>query len=567
MNIKFLAVLLADAIALTAGLHAQQKTNIILVLTDDQGHCHLGAFADQYNKEGIDPKLIDAANTCMPTVDRMAAEGMRFINCHAAPTCAPSRTMLMTAQYPQNLGIYSNLDFIKTDGPEASVVFPVKALKEAGYLTAMIGKWHLGSQEGKHPNDKGFDYYFGFNSAQTEKYNSKILYRNKEKATAEGFLADQFTNEATNFIRGTKGKPFFMYLCYNDPHGPLPDAPLKYISKFKTGNNKNDNFYAYINAVDTGIDSVRSALVSIGQLENTIIIFASDNGPTDNMPKPGSGDLRWFKRSVYEGGVRVPLVAWWPGHVPAGKTNTDLVSFMDIMPTLLDAAKVSMPSSQNYDGKSFLAQLLLKSTAVFRTDALCWAGDSYPDSPEWKIQEEKWLAENPNEWNFGFMPAGWYVIKGKWKLVDDGYAGAKLYDLSLDKGEKTDLSAQNPLKVFELKNEFIDYMKNKPKPVGWYEEKWNNFFKVRADSMTGFVTPKIPERFKVYPNPVNTSLHYDFDYCPLVVEMYNPIGQIVLRHKLEQKTGNIDLDLCSGFYILNVKSENKLIYAGHVLVN
>ena len=482
MNKKIIAVLLADALAITTGLHAQQKPNVILVLTDDQGLCHLGTYADQYRTEGIDKKLIDAANTCMPTVDRLATEGMRFLNCHAAPTSAPSRTMLMTARYPQSMGIYSNLDFIKTDGPDASVIFPIKAIKEAGYQTAMIGKWHLGSEDGKHPNDKGYDYYFGFNNAQTEKYNSKILYRNKTKAKAEGFLADQFTDEATRFIRGTEGKPFFMYLCYNDPHGPLPDAPEKYISKFNTGNHKDDNFYAYINAVDAGIDSVMHALAAVGQLENTIIVFASDNGPTDNMPKPSSVDLRWFKRSVYEGGVRVPLVAWWPGHIPTRKTNSDLISFMDIMPTLLDATGIAMPNGQTYDGKSFLPQLLQKTNATFRTEPLFWAGDSYPDSPEWAILEKKWQKNNPNEWKYGFLPAGWYVIKQNWKLVNDGFAGTKLYDLSVDKGEQNDLSSGNPKKVRELSLEFAAFMKNKPKPIGWYEEKWNEFFKEKVEN-------------------------------------------------------------------------------------
>jgi uncharacterized sulfatase len=481
LNIKFLAVLLGDAIAITTGLHAQQKTNVIIVLTDDQGTCHLGAFADQYNKGGINKKLIEAANSCMPTVDRMATEGMRFINCHAAPTSAPSRTMLMTARYPQSMGIYSNQDFIKTDGPDASVVFPIKALKDAGYQTAMIGKWHLGSEEGKHPNDKGFDYYFGFNNAQTEKYNSKILYRNKTKAKAEGFLADQFTSEATRFIRDTNGKPFFMYLCYNDPHGPLPKAPEKYTSKFNTGNSKSDNFYAYLNAVDVGLDSVMQALAKVGQLQNTLIIFTSDNGPTDNMPEPASGDLRWFKRSVYEGGVRVPMVAWWPGQIPTRKTNSDLISFMDIMPTILDATGIAMPNGQPYDGKSFLPQLLQKTKATFRTVPLFWAGDSYPDSPEWGVLEKKWQTENPNEWKYGFLPAGWYVIKENWKLVDDGFVGPKLYDLSVDKSEKNDLSSVNPKKVRELTLEFAAFMKNKPKPVGWYEEKWKNFFKVKVD--------------------------------------------------------------------------------------
>lgn len=482
MKIKFLAILLVVVISYTTGLHAQQKPNVIIVLSDDQGYCHLGAFADQYNSKGINPKLIEAANSCMPTVDRLAKEGMRFLNCHAAPTCAPSRTMLMSARYPQSIGIYSNQDFIKTDGPDASVIFPVRALKDAGYQTAMIGKWHLGAEDGKHPNDRGFDYYFGFNNAQTEKYNSKILYRNKTKAKAEGFLADQFTGEATNFIRGTKGKPFFMYLCYNDPHGPLPEAPEKYTSKFNTGNSKSDNHYAYINAVDVGIDSVMNALAKVGQLENTLIVFTSDNGPTDNMPEPASGDLRWFKRSVYEGGVRVPMVVWWPWNVPAGKINNDLISFMDIMPTMLDATGVELPSGQPFDGKSFLPQLLQKTNAAFRTEPLFWAGDSYPDSPEWAILEKKWQAENPNEWKYGFLPAGWYVIKDNWKLVDDGFVGPKLYDLSVDKGEQKDLSSEKPKIVRDLSKEFAAFIKNKPKPVGWYEEKWKDFYKVKVEN-------------------------------------------------------------------------------------
>lgn len=474
-------LLLTSLFGLLCGLVFAQP-NIIVILSDDQGYAHLGAFKDQYDTQGMNEAYLEAANSCMPTVDRLAAEGVRFLNCHAAPTCFPSRTMLMSSRYPQSLGVYSNLDMWK-GGPDPSAVFPVKALNEAGYATAMIGKWHLGTKLNQHPNDKGFDYYFGFNSAQTEKYGSTILYRNRTKTPAIGFLADQVTNEATNFIRNTGGDPFFIYLCYNDPHGPRPDAPQHYRNKFNTGSSNVNNFYAYINAVDVGIDSVLSALEDIGQIDNTIIFFASDNGPTDGMPDPSAGDLRWYKRSLYEGGVRVPAVAWWPENIAAAQTNTDLISFLDVMPTMLDAVGVDMPAEENYDGRSFLDHITNVSTDTFRYDPLFWAGDSYPDSPVWKANWKQWQVDFPEVSEWAWFPPGWFVIQDQWKLIDDGYAGEKLYNLEEDIGEKNDLFDDNPMVVEELRDHFRSFMQNKPPPFGWDIEKWEKYFTIGGDTI------------------------------------------------------------------------------------
>lgn len=478
------------------------KPNVIIILSDDQGYAHLGCYQDLYKREDLPAELrrgnnerllsqsIQAASTCMPNIDKLATSSIRFTQAFAAPTCAPSRTMLMSAQYPQNFGIYTNYD-INEHGVPASIPFLVKDLKNAGYQTAIIGKWHLGSAIGQHPNDKGFDYYFGFDAAQTDKYNSKDLFKNKEKAVAKGFLPEQLTEEAVQWIdRSHANKsPFFLCLTYNEPHGPRPTPPAKYLKPFNTGSKKVDEFYAYLYAMDSGIGKVIEKLKLNGDYENTMIIYASDNGGVLNgMPLPLNGALKGGKGMVYDGGRKVPFIVHYPKIIREQRDYNEIISFMDVMPTVLDMAGISV-NTKSVQGKSF-AQILKGSSKPIHEEAIFWASNSNHLEKEWLDFDERWRTENQRKpkseqtWQFMNHPAGYTVQKGDYKLIKTFYPKSfgkespnyELYNFKTDPGEKIDLAQHRPSIVTELLEEYKSWIKNKPEPIAWQKEQWLNFF-------------------------------------------------------------------------------------------
>ncbi len=302
----------------------RKRPNVILILADDLGRAQLGCYQDTYTRsslpqEGIEyasrrydiDKALAAAQKCTPNIDRLAAEGTRFLDFQMAPSCAPSRSALMTARYPQRYGIYRNGDVYHQGLPADEYLLP-RLMQADGYQTALIGKWHLGRKrviencEHKfsfvpemHPLKQGFDYYFGFDSAQTTYYNSTDLWRNEIYGVEpKGYLTDQFTSEAIGFIDRCREKPFFLYLSYNAPHVPIETPPQEYLVSFEsTGNRKADDVFGSIFAMDKGIGDILSHLAQTGIEKDTLVIFASDNGAWLGSPLPTNGSLRGYKRN------------------------------------------------------------------------------------------------------------------------------------------------------------------------------------------------------------------------------------------------------------------------------
>jgi uncharacterized sulfatase len=451
----------------------EKRPNLILVLMDDLGYGQFGPNSDMFDLNQLNPVAVERAGSAagpavalaqakaaIPNLSRLAAEGTRFTDAYVAcPLCAPSRTAILTGRYPQRFGIYVNEDINQAGVPREQLLLP-KLLQKSGYATAAIGKWHLANLRtgmdpgtGQHPLDRGFDYFFGFNAPGTSYYESEILWRNREPAPAKGYTTEQFTDEAIGFIRRSKGKPFFLYLPFNAVHGPLGrPAPDKYQQRFTTGDKRMDNFYAYLNAADEGVGRIRQVLEEQGEEKNTMIFVLSDNGAPGGSPLPSNGPFLGFKGQVWQGGLRIPMLAWGAGRVAAGQVCREPVISMDILPTALAAAGVEAPGGNAIDGTSLLP--LLRGERQRPHAALFWAGQL----------SQRWAGGKGDR----DEPAAWAVRKGRWMLRYWSHLKRyELYDLDADRGERRDISAAHPETVRELKAEYAAWFKGIVKPLGW----------------------------------------------------------------------------------------------------
>ncbi|HEX2973402.1 MAG TPA: arylsulfatase [Tepidisphaeraceae bacterium] len=347
-----------------------RKPNIIFILADDLGYGDLACYGSPHIQT--------------PNLDRLAAQGTRFTNCYSGATvCAPSRCCLMTGLHTGHAYIRGNANINLR--PQDTTVAEV--LQSAGYTTALIGKWGLGEDSTPGvPNRQGFDYFFGYLN-QTHAHNSypTFLYRNQERirlrnvVPKEGkfgqgvaterldFSNDLFTDEILSFLDRSKDKPFFLYAAYTACHanneGNTIDVPDLGIYKDRDWPEPQKRHAALVTRLDTYVGQILQKLQDLGLDDNTLVVFASDNGPHKegrNNPEwsHSSGPFRGIKRDLYDGGIRVPLIARWPGHVPAGRTSEQLLAFWDFLPTAADLAQAPVPA--NLDGISMLPALLGK---------------------------------------------------------------------------------------------------------------------------------------------------------------------------------------------------------------
>jgi uncharacterized sulfatase len=474
---------LTGAAISTAALGAdstRKRPNIVFMLMDDLGYGQFGPNSDMFDLEQLNPIVADrdkkeitpaaaleAVKTASPNLTRLAAEGTRFTDAYVAcPLCAPSRSAIMTARYPQRFGGYINRD-IEKGGVPADQLFPAQLLQKSGYRTAVIGKWHLAKMQGgmdagsgQHPLERGFDYYFGFNSCCSTYYDATNLFRNREKAKPEGYITDQFTEEAIQFIRGSQNKPFFLYLPYNAVHGPYgKPAPAQYLDRFHTGSKRVDNFYAYLSAADEGLGKIRRVLAELGKENDTLIILLSDNGASGTSPIPSNAPFLGFKGQVWQGGVRVPMVVWGAGLAQAGQISREPVISMDVMATALAAAGVSLPAGYTLDGRSLLPVLRGQQRQPLH-NSLFWAGQL----------AQKWVAGPDDEM---IAPPAWAVRQGRWMLRYWSHVQRhELYDLQNDRGERNDVAAQHPDIVRVLKAEYAQWFQGTRKPMAWEEQYW-----------------------------------------------------------------------------------------------
>ncbi|AZN35688.1 sulfatase family protein [Iodobacter ciconiae] len=503
---------------------SQGKPNIIILTVDDLGYGQMpfdeSSFApatlknrpvvDTY-KIGID-KAIEAAKKSTPTLLGLMNDGVRFTNGYVAHgVSGPSRAAILTARSPARYGVYTNSD--AQDGIPLTETFMPELFQNHGYYTAAVGKWHLSkisnvpvpedkqtrdyhdnyrtySAEEWQPQNRGFNYFMGYHSAGVAWYNSPSLFINRQPVDAKGYISDQLTDEAIGVANRSKmlEQPFMLYLAYSAPH--LPNdvaAPDEYQKQFNTGSPTADNFYASVYSVDQGVKRLLETLKKNGQLDNTIILFTSDNGAVIDGPLPLNGAQKGFKgQMTAPGGVHTPMFMWWSGKLKNGKYDK-LVSAMDFFPSALDAAKISIPPTLKLDGRSLLPYVTGKKTGAVREN-LAWMGsyvhwwdeqnipfwDNYHKFVRYESDE---YPKNPNTENLSQF--SYAVRNNEYALIynyEDKQLGLyALNDLMLERN----LAKDKPEMVKQLQGAMKEYMSNTQPPLNKInQEKFNNISNV-----------------------------------------------------------------------------------------
>ncbi len=331
---------------LSQSVFAEKKPNFIIFLVDDLGYNDTGIFKSKTIKT--------------PNLDSMAEDGIYYTSAYVgAPFCGPSRAALMTGSYPIRIGEAKNLKYLHTE-PHANEVMIPELLKEVGYTTALVGKWHLGHNDNNHPLDQGYDYFFGtlsHNGTTLVATKSRPVYMSEGRGeqvriTQEKMdqLTTIYTEKSIEFIKANKDKPFFLYLSHNMPH-----VSLGVSEKFK-GKSGVDLYSDVVMELDWSMGEIRRTLKEEGLDENTFVVFLSDNGPwiTPEWQKGGScGNafpLRSSKGKSWEGGHRVPMIMEFKGTIPAGQCSDEMIFSMDIMPTIAKLAGAKIPEGLDIDG-------------------------------------------------------------------------------------------------------------------------------------------------------------------------------------------------------------------------
>jgi arylsulfatase A-like enzyme len=419
----------------------QRPPNFVFLFADDLGYADLGCYGSD--------------KIATPNLDRMAAEGIRFNDFYTGePVCTPTRAALMTGCYPKRVGLHRHVLFpTSKTGLNPSEITVARLLKDQGYATMCIGKWHLGHHPEFLPTRHGFDAYYGIpysNDMPTptpDGGKGVVLLRDEkviEHPTDQATLTERYTAEAVKFITANRNRPFFLYLPHTFPHEPL------YVSARFKGKSKGGLFGDVVECIDWSCGEILAAIRQAGIDEQTLVIFTSDNGPAGHPAPP----LRGGKGSTWEGGMRVPFIARWPGKVPAGAACAEQASVMDILPTFARLAGARLPTDRVIDGKDI--------------------GPLVSGRPG---------ARSPHEAFFYYSAYGDLsaVRSGQWKLhikTPASRASAKekeppavpgLYDMAADVGEQTNVAADHPDVVEQLTKmaaEFDAQLTKDARPAG-----------------------------------------------------------------------------------------------------
>lgn len=449
------------SLCLLTAADAAPPPNVVIILADDLGFGDLGCYGH--------PKFKT------PRIDQMAAEGARLtqFNC-PAPFCAPTRASLMTGRYPFRCGMTQNP--APDGGPAAdTLALPPKevtlaeVLKSAGYATGMVGKWHLGHKPGSLPTDRGFDEYHGI-PYSNDMRPAQVLEGTKvaEYPVVQATLTTRYAQRAVDFIQRSKAKPFFLYFAEAMPHKPLAASEKNYK---KSGAGLYGDALADL---DDSVGAVLDALKQTGVDDNTLILFSSDNGAWFG----GScGGLRGMKGTNYEGGYRVPMIARWPGKIPAGHVSNELAVMMDLFATVLKATGAKMPDDRVLDGQDILPLLTgaAKSPHEFifgqQNSKLATIRDA-----RWKLHvlpasQMKLKAAEDGRWLDPRAPDGVTILAPFEQYNLDAHPGLQtgvlparlqLFDLQADAGEQQDVAQQNPVELKRLKTAYDAMAKEVP---------------------------------------------------------------------------------------------------------
>lgn len=421
LAIVTVAVSLGTALTLDRPLAAQteRRPNFVIIMADDLGYGDLSSYDGWIST---------------PNLDRLADDGLRFTDFHSSGNvCSPTRAGLVTGRYQQRAGIpgvvYADPKRdVHYHGLQQNEITFANVLGEAGYATALFGKWHLGYEPQYNPIHRGFDRFRGYVSGNVDFFShvdqaGVFDWWNQDRLEDDaGYTTHLITRYSVDFIRQQRDRPFCLYVAHEAPHypyqGPHDQAERSAGTAFRTEGSTDDIQRTYremVQEMDRGIGDIRRVLEELELSQHTLVLFFSDNGANKNG---SNGPLRGAKGSDWEGGHRVPCLAWWPGKIAAGRRTDQLAITLDVMPTLLDAAGITPPKSRPLDGMSLLPVLTGKSEPVERQ--LFWNGQA--------------------------------VRRGHWKLIRNakGLNGVGLFDLNTDLGEQHNVAGQHPALVTEL---------------------------------------------------------------------------------------------------------------------
>ena len=393
------------------------KPNVLMIVVDDLGYGDLSCYG--------------AKDLRTPHIDALAASGMRFTQFYAnCPVCSPTRASLLTGRYPDLVGVPGVIRTHRENNwgnlAKDAVLLP-QALNSMGYETAIIGKWHLGLEPSRTPMDRGFDHFHGFLGDMMDDYyhhrrhDHNYMRLDRDEIDPQGHATDLFSQWAAEYIKAQaeKENPFFLYLAYNAPHTPI-QPPEEWLARVRAREPEmkkvRAKLVALIEHMDDGIGKVLGALDASGAASNTLIVFVSDNGGQLRVGA-NNGPLHGGKQDMYEGGIRVPMCASWPGHIPAGTECNDVDMTMDLFPTIATACGVSF--SHTIDGRSFLPTL---------------RGES-------QTEEDRTLFWVRREGGRGHGGRAYYAARqGRYKLLQNSpFEPYVLFDLEKDPGEEQPL--------------------------------------------------------------------------------------------------------------------------------
>jgi arylsulfatase A-like enzyme len=440
MNLR---ALLTGLACLYAGLISAQPTkqpDIVFFLIDDLG------FADCGFNGGKEIKT--------PNIDRLAQSGAIIDSHYVQPVCSPTRSTLMTGRYPTHTGVYTIVSPGAPWGLPLAERTLADALRSAGYRTALTGKWHLGEFEKAYqPNARGFDHQYGhffgmLDYLTHERMNKLDWYRNGEPLKEEGYTTQLIAKEACKVITtGDSSKPLFLYVPFNGVHSPfqVPDSYLKPYAHLKGNRQKLAGMLA---AVDEAIGQIEAALKQAGRLENTLIVFSSDNGgppPGDNTP------LRDFKGSIFEGGTRAAAFATWPGHIPAGQRIRQPMHMVDWYPTLIKQAGGTLEQKLPIDGRDVWP--MLTKQAASPHDAILSVSTQGPSRAAVRMGDWKLIVD-------GGADDGATTGKKKGKKSAGKYEQVALYHLADDPAETKNLATAEPERVKAMRARLAELLKD-----------------------------------------------------------------------------------------------------------
>ncbi len=419
---RFLSITTTLLLSCLCAALATPPPNILVILTDDQGRGDYSAFGTR--------------DIQTPGIDRIFNEGMDLKNFRAnSPVCSPTRAALMTGRYPDRVGVPGVIRTHPEDSwgylASQATLLP-QLLREQGYHTALVGKWHLGLSPENSPNSRGFDHFHGFLGDMMDDYwnhrrhDINYMRLNRDEIDPQGHATDLFTRWAVDYLleRKSQTQPWFLYLAYNAPHTPIqpPDAWLEKVRQREPQMTlQRAKLVALIEHMDDGIAKVLQTLDDTGMTRNTLVFFTSDNGGVHGLGA-NNGPWRSGKQHVYEGGLRVPAAVRWPGHIQPGSSSDLQLLTMDIFATACEAAQIQPPG--HVESLSFLPALL-----------------GHPQSPP---SRQLYFVRREGNANYGGKTIE-ALIDGPWKILQDSpWNPLELYNLNEDPSESSNASKTSP---------------------------------------------------------------------------------------------------------------------------